>query len=978
MDGAMAIRRGAPSAATVGLGALAVLVGTLSLNGFAQPVGPATATEARVAQLPLSFEPNAGRANRAVDYIAHSVSGGTLHLSGHEATLALGERTLRLRFAGAATDPRAIGLDRLPGEANSFIGDDPSRWRTDLPTYSAVRYRSLYPGIDADFYGSQRDLEYDFRLAPHADPSRIALRVAGGDSIELAPSGDLEIALGKHEVIQRAPVAYQWIDGERHPVESSYLLAGSRVGIDLGPYDRSRPLVIDPTLVYSTYLGGSGADAAFAIAVDSSGAAYVTGNTDSADFPTQGQFQTDQTGSDAFVSKLNPAGTGLEYSTYLGGGGGAAPTDQANGIAVDSSGAAYVTGNTNSTDFPTEDEAQPDQAGFDAFLTKLAPSGAALDYSTYLGGDSFDSANAVAIDSSGGAYVAGTTLSNDFPNPDAFQDTKGGTGDAFVARFNPHPGPGAVTLGYSTYLGGAGSGFVESAAGIAVDSSGAAYVTGATDTTDFPTTPGPLQGNQPGPDGFVTKLSPDSAADETLVYSTYLGGNGADAGPVEFEEGFAIAVDSGGSAYVTGRTDSSDFPTQAQFQGNQPMTDVFVTKLNQAGNGIAYSTYLGGSQNDWGYGIAVDQSGNAFVTGITGSSDFPQQNPIQPDAPTDDIFVTQLNPAGDALGYSTLIGGNGIDWGRGIALDGSGNAYFAGFSQSTDFPHRAASRAGDDPLDSAVTGEVSPSGEEPPPQFCSNLALKKIAFKKNEVEGDSIVRHYDSGLVFSGRVSTTGRCIVTVSETEESLANFDFLSPTSLTEPVGDGTTVTTERDFTFVARPKRVGRLINVLRLSGDGIEERFSAIEVLVYDDDTDIKTAAKREFGGNAVANGEAGHERPAARADDLPGEAIDKVEVAVLRKPKGAEPLAKARCEWLTKKGGFKSVKPSDEGTCDEPVWIKAKLDRVRKGKTPWSYEPKRDLPEGKYIAYSRATNKAKVSEAAFSRQDRNEKKFTVKR
>jgi hypothetical protein len=476
------------------------------------------------------------------------------------------------------------------------------------------------------------------------------------------------------------------------------LRSNNEVSLEIGVYDKTRRLVIDPWLSYSTYLGGSSIDVGRAIAVDSSGNAYIAGITSSGDFPvTPGAFQTTCSGCSGgaqhvFVTKFNPTGSALVYSTYLGG----TNNDSGLGIALDTLGDAYVTGYTLSTDFPTTPGAfQTACAGScayqDAFVTELNPTGSALVYSTYLGGTGADVGQGIAVDASGDAYVTGDTLSSDFPaTPGAFQTTCGGgpgnctIGDGFVAKLTSD-GSGLV---YSTYLGGSS---VDQALGIAVDASGNAYVTGGTSSSDFPTTPGAFETTCPAQDsctpgaGFVTKLnSPGSA----LVYSTYLGGSHGGAG-------FGIVVDNSGDAYVTGTTDSTDFPvtpgaSQTTFGGGE--TDAFVTKMNSSGSGLVYSTFLGGSGIDQGFGVALDSSDNSYVTGSTYSSDFPttpgafQTTCGGCSGTTADAFVTELNSAGSSLVYSTYLGGSNADGGQSIALGASGIAYVTGYTYSIDFP----------------------------------------------------------------------------------------------------------------------------------------------------------------------------------------------------------------------------------------------------------------------------------------------------
>src|SRR5208337_4190756 len=430
-----------------------------------------------------------------------------------------------------------------------------------------------------------------------------------------------------------------------------------------GSYDRTRPLFIDPVLSFSTYLG-SGGTFGYGIAVDSAGSAYVTGTIAGMPF-IQRLYPTD--GDEAFVVKLNPAGNALVYSTYLGG------VTSGNGIAVDAAGNAYVTGATASTGFPTVNPLQPSFGGVvDAFVAKLNPTGSALVYSTYLGGSGIDGGSGIAVDSAGNAYVTGTTLSTDFPTANPLQATnKAAKGTAFVAVLNP----AGSALVYSTYLGGS---VQDGGSGIAADSAGNAYVTGTTLSTDFPTA-NPLQATNKAAKGtaFVAKLNPAGSA---LVYSTYLGGSVQDGGS-------GIAADGAGNAYVTGTTDSTDFPTANPLQANCDSCTAafgapFVAVLNPTGSAFVYSTYLGGGGGA-GNGIAVDGVGNAYVTGNTGA-DFPIVNPLLPNQ--GGAFVAELNSAGSALVYSTYLGGTGGDYGYGIAVDAAGNAYVTGETESTDFP----------------------------------------------------------------------------------------------------------------------------------------------------------------------------------------------------------------------------------------------------------------------------------------------------
>jgi len=485
------------------------------------------------------------------------------------------------------------------------------------------------------------------------------------------------------EVRFEKPRIYQELGGTWREISGGYVLKNANcVGFDVAAYDANKPLVIDPPLVYSTYLGGSGDDLGSAIAVDAAGNAYVTGYTLSSIFPTTaGAFQSANPSAGnnhAFVTKLNPAGSAPVYSTYLGGDN----NDFGQGVAVDAAGNAYVTGYTLSSNFPTTPLAfqsvNPSVGNYHAFVTKLNPAGSAPVYSTYLGGDNNDFGFGIAVGAGGNAYVTGYTMSSNFPTTLlAFQIVNAGGADVFVTKLNP---AGSAPV-YSTYLGGSSD---DIGYGIAVGAAGNAYVTGFTLSSIFPTTAGAFQSTNPSmgnSHAFVTKLNPAGSA--PLVYSTYLGGDDSD-------DGYGIAVDAAGDAYVTGNTHSTTFPTTpgAFRRANAGSDDAFVTKLNPAGSGPLYSTYLGGISDDVGQGIAVDAAGNAHVTGYTGSTNFPTTpGAFQgTNAGSNDAFVTTLNPAGSAPLVSTYLGGSSDDFGFGIAVDAAGNAYVTGQTNSSIFP----------------------------------------------------------------------------------------------------------------------------------------------------------------------------------------------------------------------------------------------------------------------------------------------------
>jgi len=716
--------------------ALVLVFHNASTNRLLLPTNTAARNPWAVAsygKLPLAFEINRGQTGAKLKFLSRG-SGYTLYLTGGEAVLALQKPTvgnyqaggwleqppwtmnhhrqatpslptglspgplladlksriasqvtrktelqlpavLRLKLVNANSSAKVVGIEELPGKSNYFIGNDHKKWRTNVANYSKVEYKGVYPGMDLVYYGNQRQLEHDFVLSPGADPASIQLAIEGASSLRLDKQGNLVAQVNSGDVVLKKPTVFQ--PGNRgsenpRPVDGRFALnAANRIGFEVGAYDRSKVLVIDPVLSYSSYLGGSGSDIGRGIAVDEAGSAYVTGYTYSVDFPTADPLQPDFGGGyDVFVSKLNRAGSALVYSTYLGGN----SYDLGYGISVDKQRDAYITGLTASPDYPTANPLQASLRGsMNAFVTKLNAAGSALVYSTYLGGSGGDYGNGIAVGEAGDAYVTGATSSFDFPTSNPVQSTFGGGNyDAFIARLTPT----GSDLIYSTYLGGTSE---DAGYSIAVDTAGNAYVTGETSSYDFPTVGGVQAGFGGFYDAFVTKLNPSGSV---LVYSSYLGGG-------DLDEGFGIAVDKAGSAHITGETRSTNFPTanalQASLGGYQ---NAFVAKLNPKGSALVYSTYLGGSYFDGGYGIGVDARANAYVVGFTGSADFPSANPLQPNlAGGYDTFVSRFNPVGSALLYSTFLGGsNWEDYGYGIAVDKAGIAYLTGYTSSYDFP----------------------------------------------------------------------------------------------------------------------------------------------------------------------------------------------------------------------------------------------------------------------------------------------------
>jgi hypothetical protein len=563
----------------------------------------------------------------------------------------------------------------LPGKVNYLVGNDPHKWRTRVPTYAAVRYREVFPGIDLKCYGAGSRLEYDLIVRPGADPSGVKFQVEGAAALKITPEGDLAMSLpGGPVVIQKKPVIYQEIHGRQVAREGGFKISRrdrSCYGFELAAYDPARPLIIDPAIRYSTFLGGGQDDQGAAIAVDATGNAYITGQTFSLAFPVT-RSRPFIIFPEAFVTKINAAGNGLVFSTFLGGNGNEAGT----GIAVDGTG-VYVTGWTDSLDFPVRNAFQPTKdLAVDAFVAKLNPSGSALIYSSYLGGNGDDRTAGLAL-IAGQAIVTGTTSSIDFPVRAALQPINLGNTAAFVTRLTA-AGSGLV---FSTYLGGSKE---DIGTAVAVDGGGNTYVTGGTTSLNFPIL-NPFQGNNLGSqDAFVSKLSPTGR----LLYSTFLGGSSMDVAR-------AIAVDGLGQAYVTGETASQNFPLRNPFQGARWGTrDAFVTRLTAAGNNLSYSTYLGGSNTDQGLGIRVDGAGQATVVGVTASFDFPVRNAVQPAyrGGASDAFVTRFTPTGRALVYSTFLGGQKIEQAKAVALLAPllTTAFVTGFTNSFNFPIRSA------------------------------------------------------------------------------------------------------------------------------------------------------------------------------------------------------------------------------------------------------------------------------------------------
>ena len=665
-------------------------------------------------KLPLSFEKNQGQTDAEVRFRSRG-SGYALFLAPGEAVLTLsrnpsearpkgrgaGSRgrgqesgdlapaVVRMELLNANPTPRLVPEAEQGGEINYLIGNDPGGWHTGIPRYGRVVYQEVYPGIDWVFQGNPQQLEYDFVVHPGADPDDIVVGFEGAEDLSIDPRGDLVLRLPDGDIRHRAPYIYQEIDGTRHGVPGRYVRRdGSHVGFEVDAYDPTRPLIIDPIVEFSVYLGGGAVDVITDIALDSNDDIYVVGHTDSDPFPTLGPAQGSLAGGvgDTFVTKLNAEGTAVIFSTYLGGGG----LDEANAMALDAAGSVYFTGITNSSDFPITpgaldrdcgtdgdgvcESTDPDDLKYaefiDAFVARLSSDGSSLVFSTYLGGSGDDWGLGIAVDDQGSAYIAGSTWSYDdvgmdpFPTKNAFQSVNGsdmsiGYWDAFVTKLSQDG-----TLDYSTYLGGSSD---EDGFAVAVDQGRNAYVTGITWSDDFPTQSPFQAGNAGDADAYVAKLGP---AGDRLVFSSYLG-------DIDYNEGLAIALDSSGDAYVAGDTWAGGV-----------VFDVFVTKVAGNGSGVLYSALIRGSGDDFAFDVAVDAAGSAHVVGATQSFDFPTVDAAQDQRVRRfDAFVAKLTGDGSGLEYSTYFGGSSEDAAFGIALDSAGDAVVAGVTESPDqFP----------------------------------------------------------------------------------------------------------------------------------------------------------------------------------------------------------------------------------------------------------------------------------------------------
>ncbi len=641
--------------------------------------------------LPLYFIKNDGQTDERVRYYENGFGKGIfftddgIYISMSGIDTGDGKRTeeyVKITPLDTSKESRIEAEEILEGRVNYFTGNDPSGWHRDIPVYAKLRYKEIYEKTDLVFYGNQGQLEYDIVVNPGADPGKVAFRYDGINDLRVNSRGELVAVLPSgREIIQRRPHIYQVKDGKKVELSGEYSFrkdGNSFVyGFAVPEYDRGYALVVDPVmLIASTYLGGTGEDFGSGIALDSEGNVYLTGNTSSVDFPLQNPLQSERYSVDVFVTKMNPSLSSLIYSTYIGG----SNPDVGAKVVVDNLGNAYVTGYTDSSDFPLKDAGQNAFGGSrDAFMLKLGPLGNELLYSTYIGGLGYDQGYGIAVDSLGNTYVCGFTMSDTLPGQlDIF---KGGTSDAFVAKVNKE---GIVTSGF---IGGSAS---ESAEAIAFGKDGYLYIAGSTNSGDFQVSSDALLKSAKGiENGFLMKINPSVLS---MVYSTYI--SGSDCGAVEQEFVSGVAVDSSGLVYLTGHSSCNDLPLKNAYQAAvSGSDDIYIIKLDLSKSGedaVLYASFIGGSGIERGRAIAVDDLGNAFIAGYADSMDFPVKNAFQTKKKGfDEVVVVKMDTTKsgeESLVYSTYLGGEASERGHGIAIDSAGNAYLTGHTGSPNFP----------------------------------------------------------------------------------------------------------------------------------------------------------------------------------------------------------------------------------------------------------------------------------------------------
>ncbi len=719
-------------------------------------------------KLPLRFEKNIGQVDNSIDFISHN-SEYSLFISPTKTTFDFNDvqnqinlktnpkvniqnakvddkAQLTMQLVGANQQAKCTKLDKLETKSNYLIGNNQNHWKENIENFAKVQYQNIYDGIDIVYYGNQKQLEYDLIVSPHINPNIINISFPDAEKLTIDNQGNLVINVNNKEISKKKPYIYQEVNGNKQEVVGNYIIKeNNQIGFNIEAYDVNKPLVIDPTIGYSTYLGGTDSDFSSAIAVDKSGNTYVVGYTKSLNFPTSNPQQKSLSGkTDLFVAKLNPTGTALSYSTYIGG----SEDDFGNSISVDSNGNVYIAGYTFSKNFPIANPFQSQNGntipntGGDSFVLKLNQQGNALAYSSYLGGMGDDMATSIAVDLQGNTYVTGFTDSINFPIANAIQNKSNGGFDAFVTKINAN----GNSLSYSTYFGGSDNDFANS---IAIDKDNNAYIVGVTDSRNLSVT-NPLQSTIAGDsDGFIVKVG---ASGNSINFATYLGGS-------NFDSITSVTVDNTNNIYVTGLTNSTDFtvvnPIQKNIAGS---LDAFVSKLNPAGNNLIYSTYLGGTIDEQANSIALDAMNNVYIMGVTTSTDFPVANPTQKsNAGGQDAFMTEINSAGNALIFSTYLGGTNNDTGLSLVVDTKGNVFMTGVTNSMDFPMSKPLQAacGCDPInkinDAFVTSFLAPA--PPTPDFSIGFAQNQIMLARGKQLDITVTITRTGG--FTGNVTIT-------------------------------------------------------------------------------------------------------------------------------------------------------------------------------------------------------------------------------
>ncbi len=713
----------------------------------------------RLNNFPLRFESNAGQFANSVKFCARGINYKLyltqndliVHLPGNFQDAAeprkdssesvfmaknINNNYFTIKFDGCNKNSILEGISPLTTKVNYLLGNKKDKWFHDVPTYAKVKYHKIYEGIDLIFYGNQNKIEYDFVLSPGADYKLISLKVEGAEKIEITNDGSLRIVKRNEILLMKSPFMYQISDDSKNRLSGGYVLRDkNQIGIRLNSYDPELPVIIDPVIIFSSYLGGSNNDIAYDIALDNQKNIYITGETISSDFPVKDALQPTRGGGwgDIFVTKINPSGSEIIFSTFLGG----SKSDTGNGITVDENGNIYIIGNTSSTDFPIKNAVQPnigDTTWSDAFITMLNNSGSNIIFSTYLGGNNNEMGNAISAAKDGSIVVTGLTCSNNFPVVNAFQNNLSGgifPQDIFVTKLSAN----GATVVYSTYLGSSST-LSEVGRDVAIDSKNNAVITGYTGAGEFPLIK-PYQNKLGGSyDVFVTKFSPDG----TPLFSTFLGGT-------QIDQGKGIAIDKDDNIYITGGTNSADFPTKnpIQTKGGLFDFDVFVTKMSPDGQLLMYSTYLAGTDSDVGNDIAVDAAGNAYITGYTTSHDFNTVNSMQGynagiyPPYREDAFAAKINNTGTEFVYSTYIGGNQDDTGNGISVDDRGDVYITGKTRSnTDFPvkspfqeHFGGSMCGEFPCPDGFLIKITSTVLASPENLKAEVSGQNVTLKWN-------------------------------------------------------------------------------------------------------------------------------------------------------------------------------------------------------------------------------------------------------